>query len=162
MLLLKSEQVIQLVCYSVDVSFLYHKGPHLTSVQLNSWWCYLSDIKLCCIHSHHVIVSCFGVNFGGVFPCFSFSFKHLTFSIYLLLSVYFQPKKDLHFLMETNNEYKGLLGCFPDTIAVHKVQSLFCCFYTGNRLSNIVCPNTERKKCCVSTNKVKISTFNKV
>uniref|UniRef100_A0A8C6KRA9 Sorting nexin n=1 Tax=Nothobranchius furzeri TaxID=105023 RepID=A0A8C6KRA9_NOTFU len=31
-----------------------------------------------------------------------------------------QPKKDLHFLMETNNEYKGLLGCFPDTIAVHK------------------------------------------
>ncbi|KAI5615097.1 sorting nexin-9 isoform X1 [Silurus asotus] len=32
-----------------------------------------------------------------------------------------QPKKDLHFLMETNNEYKGLLGCFPDTIGVHKV-----------------------------------------
>ncbi|KAM4602014.1 sorting nexin-9-like isoform 2-T5 [Polymixia lowei] len=31
-----------------------------------------------------------------------------------------QPKKDLHYLMETNNEYKGLLGCFPDTIAVHK------------------------------------------
>uniref|UniRef100_A0A673LG36 Sorting nexin n=1 Tax=Sinocyclocheilus rhinocerous TaxID=307959 RepID=A0A673LG36_9TELE len=31
-----------------------------------------------------------------------------------------QPKKDLHFLMETNHEYKGLLGCFPDTIAVHK------------------------------------------
>ncbi|XP_016329739.1 sorting nexin-9-like isoform X1 [Sinocyclocheilus anshuiensis] len=31
-----------------------------------------------------------------------------------------QPKKDLHFLMETNNEYKGLLGCFPDTIGVHK------------------------------------------
>uniref|UniRef100_A0A8C4GU41 Sorting nexin n=1 Tax=Dicentrarchus labrax TaxID=13489 RepID=A0A8C4GU41_DICLA len=30
------------------------------------------------------------------------------------------PKKDLHFLMETNNEYKGLLGCFPDTIGVHK------------------------------------------
>uniref|UniRef100_A0A4W6D3C2 Sorting nexin n=1 Tax=Lates calcarifer TaxID=8187 RepID=A0A4W6D3C2_LATCA len=26
----------------------------------------------------------------------------------------------LHFLMETNNEYKGLLGCFPDTIGVHK------------------------------------------
>lgn len=24
--------------------------------------------------------------------------------------------------METNNEYKGLLGCFPDTIAVHKVR----------------------------------------
>lgn len=23
--------------------------------------------------------------------------------------------------METNNEYKGLLGCFPDTIGVHKV-----------------------------------------
>lgn len=31
-----------------------------------------------------------------------------------------QPKKDLHFLMETNNEYKGLLGCFPDTLGVHK------------------------------------------
>ncbi|KAJ8402838.1 hypothetical protein AAFF_G00361520 [Aldrovandia affinis] len=31
-----------------------------------------------------------------------------------------QPKKDLHFLMETSNEYKGLLGCFPDTIGVHK------------------------------------------
>ncbi|XP_062858477.1 sorting nexin-9b isoform X2 [Trichomycterus rosablanca] len=31
-----------------------------------------------------------------------------------------QPKKDLHFLMETNNEYKGMLGCFPDTIGVHK------------------------------------------
>ncbi|XP_056283865.1 sorting nexin-9b isoform X3 [Pseudoliparis swirei] len=31
-----------------------------------------------------------------------------------------QPKKDLHFVMETNNEYKGLLGCFPDTIGYHK------------------------------------------
>ncbi|CAN9507457.1 unnamed protein product [Ophioblennius macclurei] len=31
-----------------------------------------------------------------------------------------QPKKDLHFVMETNNEYKGLLGCFPDTIGFHK------------------------------------------
>uniref|UniRef100_A0A673VMD3 Sorting nexin n=1 Tax=Salmo trutta TaxID=8032 RepID=A0A673VMD3_SALTR len=31
-----------------------------------------------------------------------------------------QPRKDLHFLMENNNEYKGLLGCFPDTIGVHK------------------------------------------
>ncbi|XP_075939921.1 sorting nexin-9b isoform X2 [Anarhichas minor] len=31
-----------------------------------------------------------------------------------------QPRKDLHFVMETNNEYKGLLGCFPDTIGVHK------------------------------------------
>lgn len=31
-----------------------------------------------------------------------------------------QPRKDLHYLMETNNEYKGLLGCFPDTIGVHK------------------------------------------
>nr|XP_014056173.1 unnamed protein product [Salmo salar] len=31
-----------------------------------------------------------------------------------------QPRKDLHFLMETNNEYNGLLGCFPDTIGVHK------------------------------------------
>ncbi|XP_062378701.1 sorting nexin-9a [Sardina pilchardus] len=31
-----------------------------------------------------------------------------------------QPKQDLHFLLETNSEYKGLLGCFPDTIGVHK------------------------------------------
>ncbi|XP_076873897.1 sorting nexin-9b isoform X2 [Brachyhypopomus gauderio] len=31
-----------------------------------------------------------------------------------------QPRKDLHCLMETNHEYKGLLGCFPDTIGVHK------------------------------------------
>uniref|UniRef100_A0A4W4G0S5 Sorting nexin n=1 Tax=Electrophorus electricus TaxID=8005 RepID=A0A4W4G0S5_ELEEL len=31
-----------------------------------------------------------------------------------------QPRKDLHSLMETNNEYKGLLGCFPETIGVHK------------------------------------------
>uniref|UniRef100_A0A8C2XBL1 Sorting nexin n=1 Tax=Cyclopterus lumpus TaxID=8103 RepID=A0A8C2XBL1_CYCLU len=31
-----------------------------------------------------------------------------------------QPRKDLHFVMETNNEYKGLLGCFPDTIGYHK------------------------------------------
>ncbi|CAL8312883.1 unnamed protein product [Lota lota] len=38
----------------------------------------------------------------------------------IALMVAEQPRKDLHFLMETNNEYKGLLGCFPDTIAVHK------------------------------------------
>ncbi|XP_072363713.1 palmitoyltransferase ZDHHC14 isoform X6 [Scyliorhinus torazame] len=31
-----------------------------------------------------------------------------------------QPKKDLQYLMETNQEYKGLLGCFPDIIGVHK------------------------------------------
>uniref|UniRef100_A0A8C4ZXA4 Uncharacterized protein n=1 Tax=Gadus morhua TaxID=8049 RepID=A0A8C4ZXA4_GADMO len=31
-----------------------------------------------------------------------------------------QPKRDLHFLLETNREYKGLLGCFPETLAVHK------------------------------------------
>ncbi|XP_012692184.1 sorting nexin-9a [Clupea harengus] len=31
-----------------------------------------------------------------------------------------QPKQDLHFLLETNTEYKGLLGCFPDTLGVHK------------------------------------------
>ncbi|KAI7804531.1 sorting nexin-9a [Triplophysa rosa] len=31
-----------------------------------------------------------------------------------------QPRKDLHFLMETNTEYKGLLGCFPDTMGVHR------------------------------------------
>ncbi|XP_076129360.1 sorting nexin-9b isoform X1 [Alosa pseudoharengus] len=38
----------------------------------------------------------------------------------IALMVAEQPKKDLHYLMETNNEYKGLLGCFPDTIGVHK------------------------------------------
>uniref|UniRef100_A0A8C5F2K6 Sorting nexin n=1 Tax=Gopherus evgoodei TaxID=1825980 RepID=A0A8C5F2K6_9SAUR len=31
-----------------------------------------------------------------------------------------QPRKDLHFLMETNHEYKGFLGCFPDIIGAHK------------------------------------------
>uniref|UniRef100_A0A3B4TIF7 Sorting nexin-9-like n=1 Tax=Seriola dumerili TaxID=41447 RepID=A0A3B4TIF7_SERDU len=31
-----------------------------------------------------------------------------------------QPQKDLHFLLETNSEYKGLLSCFPEIIAVHK------------------------------------------
>ncbi|CAJ1087423.1 sorting nexin-9-like [Xyrichtys novacula] len=31
-----------------------------------------------------------------------------------------QPQKDLHFLLETNNEYRGMLGCFPDIISVHK------------------------------------------
>ncbi|XP_069463825.1 sorting nexin-9 isoform X2 [Ambystoma mexicanum] len=31
-----------------------------------------------------------------------------------------QPRKDLHFLMETNHEYKGFLGCFPDIIGTHK------------------------------------------
>ncbi|XP_038578172.1 sorting nexin-9-like [Micropterus salmoides] len=31
-----------------------------------------------------------------------------------------QPQKDLHFLLETNCEYKSLLGCFPEIIAVHK------------------------------------------
>ncbi|KAM4695366.1 sorting nexin-9 isoform 2-T2 [Discoglossus pictus] len=31
-----------------------------------------------------------------------------------------QPRKDLHFLMETNTEYKGFLSCFPDIIAAHK------------------------------------------
>uniref|UniRef100_A0A7N8WTI4 Sorting nexin n=1 Tax=Mastacembelus armatus TaxID=205130 RepID=A0A7N8WTI4_9TELE len=31
-----------------------------------------------------------------------------------------QPQEDLHFLLETNSEYKGLLGCFPEIIAVHK------------------------------------------
>ncbi|AWO95481.1 putative sorting nexin-9-like isoform 2 [Scophthalmus maximus] len=31
-----------------------------------------------------------------------------------------QPQKDLLFLLETNSEYKGLLGCFPEIITVHK------------------------------------------
>ncbi|KAM5164092.1 sorting nexin-9 isoform 2-T2 [Mantella aurantiaca] len=31
-----------------------------------------------------------------------------------------QPKKDLHYLMETNHEYKGFLSCFPDMISAHK------------------------------------------
>ncbi|MGH0120506.1 UNVERIFIED_CONTAM: hypothetical protein FKN15_066830 [Acipenser sinensis] len=39
-----------------------------------------------------------------------------------------QPRKDLHFLMEINNEYKGLLGCFPDTIGVHKVWAKIILF----------------------------------
>lgn len=40
--------------------------------------------------------------------------------MFVSIFVFSQPKKDLHHLMETNNEYKGLLGCFPDTIGVHK------------------------------------------
>ncbi|MEE6520435.1 hypothetical protein FKM82_018305 [Ascaphus truei] len=35
-----------------------------------------------------------------------------------------QPRKDLHFLMETNHEYKGFLSCFPDIISAHKVIML--------------------------------------
>ncbi|OCT77954.1 hypothetical protein XELAEV_18029052mg, partial [Xenopus laevis] len=31
-----------------------------------------------------------------------------------------QPRKDLHYLMETNHEYKGFLSCFPDIISAHK------------------------------------------
>uniref|UniRef100_A0A8C5PIN8 Sorting nexin n=1 Tax=Leptobrachium leishanense TaxID=445787 RepID=A0A8C5PIN8_9ANUR len=31
-----------------------------------------------------------------------------------------QPRKDLHFLMETNHEYKGFLSCFPDIISAQK------------------------------------------
>lgn len=31
-----------------------------------------------------------------------------------------QPRKDLHYLMETNHEYKGFLSCFPDMISAHK------------------------------------------
>ncbi|NXT05550.1 SNX9 protein, partial [Prunella fulvescens] len=37
-----------------------------------------------------------------------------------LFFFFLKPKKDLHFLMETNHEYKGFLGCFPDIIAAHK------------------------------------------
>uniref|UniRef100_A0A3Q3XG90 Sorting nexin n=1 Tax=Mola mola TaxID=94237 RepID=A0A3Q3XG90_MOLML len=32
-----------------------------------------------------------------------------------------QPQKDLNVLLETNSEYKSMLGCFPEIIAVHKV-----------------------------------------
>lgn len=35
-----------------------------------------------------------------------------------------QPQKDLHFLLETNSEYKSLLACFPDIVDVHKVPSV--------------------------------------
>ncbi|XP_076006205.1 sorting nexin-9-like isoform X2 [Genypterus blacodes] len=31
-----------------------------------------------------------------------------------------QPQKDLHFLMETNSEYRGLLGALPPITALHK------------------------------------------
>ncbi|XP_074520540.1 sorting nexin-9-like isoform X2 [Halichoeres trimaculatus] len=31
-----------------------------------------------------------------------------------------QPQRDLHFLLETNNEYRGMLGCFPEIFSVHK------------------------------------------
>lgn len=34
---------------------------------------------------------------------------------------FLQPQKDLHFLLETNNEYRSLLACFPEIFAVHKV-----------------------------------------
>ncbi|XP_015256886.1 PREDICTED: sorting nexin-9-like [Cyprinodon variegatus] len=34
-----------------------------------------------------------------------------------------QPQKDLHFLLETNSEYKGLLGCFPEILTVHKAAA---------------------------------------
>lgn len=39
----------------------------------------------------------------------------------VLILDFLQPQKDLHFLLETNNEYRSLLACFPEIFAVHKV-----------------------------------------
>ncbi|KTF92737.1 hypothetical protein cypCar_00014641 [Cyprinus carpio] len=49
------------------------------------------------------------------------TFHQFSTLVHTQINLVSQPKKDLHFLMETNLEYKGLLGCFPDTITVHKV-----------------------------------------
>uniref|UniRef100_A0A668UD61 Sorting nexin n=1 Tax=Oreochromis aureus TaxID=47969 RepID=A0A668UD61_OREAU len=56
-----------------------------------------------------------------------------------------QPQKDLHFLLETNSEYKGLLGCFPDIIAVHKaaVDKV----KEGDRLVSAGKMNNSDRKC---------------
>lgn len=45
--------------------------------------------------------------------------------------VLFQPRNDLEPLMDTLNEYKGILGQFPDVLKVHEVTYfstyiLFC------------------------------------
>uniref|UniRef100_A0A8C1URQ4 Sorting nexin 9a n=1 Tax=Cyprinus carpio TaxID=7962 RepID=A0A8C1URQ4_CYPCA len=62
-------------------------------------------------------------NLSSVFNTSAYPSRKLeNFQIFCFnkINLVSQPKKDLHFLMETNLEYKGLLGCFPDTITVHK------------------------------------------
>lgn len=48
--------------------------------------------------------------------------------------------------METNNEYKGLLGCFPDTIGVHKV---ICMRRTRTIQENMMDKKNVLKTSCV-------------
>lgn len=81
-----------------------------------------SVVTFPCILRYHFqinqrAISCFEISLCSTYRI------NLSLFFYPPVSVFFlQPKKDLHFLMETNNEYKGLLGCFPDTIGVHKVR----------------------------------------
>uniref|UniRef100_A0A3P8NLN6 Sorting nexin 9 n=1 Tax=Astatotilapia calliptera TaxID=8154 RepID=A0A3P8NLN6_ASTCA len=56
-----------------------------------------------------------------------------------------QPQKDLHFLLETNSEYKGLLACFPDIIAVHKAAADKV--KEGDRLVSAGKMNNSDRKC---------------
>ena len=44
-----------------------------------------------------------------------------SIKILYLLSV-LQPRNDLEPLMDTLNEYKGILGQFPDVLKVHEVR----------------------------------------
>uniref|UniRef100_A0A8B9SWP6 Sorting nexin n=1 Tax=Anas platyrhynchos TaxID=8839 RepID=A0A8B9SWP6_ANAPL len=56
-----------------------------------------------------------------VFSTSGYQGNYYSFICTLLCKRYLNyPKKDLHFLMETNHEYKGFLGCFPDIIGAHK------------------------------------------
>ena len=66
-------------------------------------------------------MSCLADLADTALKCNRFLFDCLNSSTNNSQSFLLQPKKDLHFLMECNHEYKGFLGCFPDILGAHKV-----------------------------------------